>query len=420
MIPEQIITCPEARAKLSCGPLVNLIDGFYLWLQARGLCDKTIRLFLQFISLFNTYLARFYPLPLDAVTKEDVDDFLSDDSLPCNCPGAKLYLRGRIHCAMGYFIDYLTQEEVYTPELKQPPVYQPLLEEFLIWLRNYHHLAPGSVSCRRVDIIKFFQWLGPQATKAGLGELTHSHVETFFVTRVRDMGQSMRHSLCSTLRAFFRFCLQKGYTRLRLDKAVLSFPQYSLATVPATLSDEQVQILFQSVGQYSKAVLRDHAILLLLYTYGVRAGQVSALRLEDINWTKAEIRFRAQKNGHDILLPLTDEVGDKLFHYIKEMRPASACPEVFLTSRAPCHSLCHSGGITGMVRYYVIKNGFNLPNKGAHLFRYTFASRMVQQNNSLKCVADMLGHRHLSTTFKYTKIDFDALKQVALPWPQEA
>jgi len=74
--------------------------------------------------------------------------------------------------------------------------------------------------------------------------------------------------------------------------------------------------------------------------------------------------------------------------------------------------------VSELVRRHLVKAGIDLPTKGAHLFRHCFAGRMLQQGNSLKSVADLLGHRALSTTFIYTKIDFNALKQVALPWPQ--
>ncbi|MFQ5923811.1 MAG: tyrosine-type recombinase/integrase, partial [Anaerolineales bacterium] len=63
--------------------------------------------------------------------------------------------------------------------------------------------------------------------------------------------------------------------------------------------------------------------------------------------------------------------------------------------------------------------GIDIPSKGSHAFRHGFATRMVAKGHSLKAIADVLGHRHLSTTFIYTKVDFHALKEVALEWPEE-
>lgn len=239
------------------------------------------------------------------------------------------------------------------------------------------------------------------------------------MTHAKDMGRSARRSLQAALRTFFRFCLQQGTITLPLDKAVPTLRTYKLATVPRSISEEQAQALLGSIDRQASVGKRNYAIVMLLYTFGVRCGQVAALRLEDIHWSKAQILFRATKHGKETLLPLTEEVGNCLFSYIKDARPDSVCPEVFLTARAPYRSLCHSEAISEIIRRDVIKMDFDLPTKGAHLFRHCFAGRMVQQGNSLKAVADMLGHCCLSTTFIYTKIDFNALQQVALPWPQE-
>jgi integrase len=159
--------------------------------------------------------------------------------------------------------------------------------------------------------------------------------------------------------------------------------------------------------------------VLLLYTYGVRGGQVRALSLEDINWAQNQILFKASKNGKDSLLPLTDEVGKALLDYLQKSRPAFSCPHVFLTSRAPYHPLPHSSSLSAIVDRRIRAAGIQIPSKGAHAFRHCFATRMLQKDHCLKAIADVLGHRHLGTTFIYTKVDFNALRQVALEWPQE-
>jgi len=81
--------------------------------------------------------------------------------------------------------------------------------------------------------------------------------------------------------------------------------------------------------------------------------------------------------------------------------------------------LPHSGSLSAIVDRYIRAAGINVPSRGAHVFRHGFATRMVNKGHSLKAVADVLGHRHLSTTFIYTKVDLNTLKQVALDWPEE-
>lgn len=224
----------------------------------------------------------------------------------------------------------------------------------------------------------------------------------------------------AALRTFLRFCLSQGYVQRPLQHAVPTWRTYKLATVPRGLTGEQALKVLQGIDRNSNVGRRDYAICQLLYTYGVRGGQVRALRHEDIDWAHNQILFRASKHGKDSLLPLIAKVGEGLLDYLKNARPPSSDPHVFLTSRAPYHALVHSNSLSAVVERHLRKAGIEVTSKGAHAFRHGFATRMLQQGHSLKAVADVLGHRHLSTTFIYAKVDFNSLRQVALRWPKEA
>jgi site-specific recombinase XerD len=222
----------------------------------------------------------------------------------------------------------------------------------------------------------------------------------------------------AALRTFLRFCLSQGYIQRPLQHAVPTWRTYKLATVPRGLTDEQALKALQGIDRNSKVGRRDYAIFKLLYTYGVRGGQVRALRHHDINWAQSQILFRTSKHGKDSLLPLTVEVGESLLEYLKNARPRSSDPHVFLTSRAPYRALAHSNALSAMVERHLRKAGIEVSSKGAHAFRHGFATRMLHEGHSLKAIADVLGHRHLGTTFIYTKVDFNSLKEVALAWPK--
>jgi integrase/recombinase XerD len=249
--------------------------------------------------------------------------------------------------------------------------------------------------------------------------LTPKGIETFFLSHAQVMGRAERRSMQSALRTFLRFGLQQGYLQHRLDRAVPTLRTYKLSTVPRALTEKQAQRVIDAVDVSTHSGRRDYAILQLLYTYGVRGGQVRALRMKDIRWDDNQILFKASKNGKDSLLPLSDEVGRSLLDYFRYARPRCSYPQVFLTCRAPYHPLTLSGTLSSIVDRHIRAAGIDVPCKGANAFRHGFATRMVGKGHSLKEVADVLGHRHLSTTFIYTKVDFNAFKQVALDWPEE-
>jgi integrase len=141
--------------------------------------------------------------------------------------------------------------------------------------------------------------------------------------------------------------------------------------------------------------------------------------MENIDWAQNQILFKALKHGKDSRLPLTPEVGESLLDYLQNSRPSYSYPHVFLTCRAPYHPFPRASSLSAMVERCIRTAGIEIPSKGAHAFRHCFATRMLHKGHSLKAIADVLGHRHIGTTFIYTKLEFNSLRQVALEWPQE-
>jgi site-specific recombinase XerD len=316
------------------------------------------------------------------------------------------------------FLDYLRESGLLNSSPPQE-IYQPLLDAYLEWMRHCQHASDGTLGVRSHSMTQFLRWLGSEATPEGLFRLSAERIEKFFLSYAQTMGRSARHSMQSALRSFLRFCLHQGYIRQPLDRAVPTLRTYKLATVPRGLSDTEAQQVLRSIHRNSHAGRRDYAIVQLLYSYGVRGGQLRALRLEDIDWVNNHILFKASKHGKDCRLPLTAEVGEPLLDYLQHARPSYSYPHVFLTCRAPFQPFAHSSSVSAIVERHIRAAEIEISSKGAHAFRHCFATRMLHQGHSLKAIADFLGHRHLGTTFLYTKVDFNTLNQVPLEWPQE-
>lgn len=395
--------------KLRSGPLGQLTDGFCEWLRSRGFCRNSIRRHLGRIQHLNEYLGEEEDSPRLQLTARDVEGFWKSRAKRCRNRGVgKEHLRG-----VGYSIHRLTeylQEERRWEDCMDPPIYQPLLDEYLQWMRDQQQAAAGTLRIRRHGIQTFLVQLGAPATLEGLSDLHAEQIERFVLAYAQHKGRAARRSLQSALRTFLRFCLQRGYLRHPLEDAVPTLRTYRLSGLPAGVSESEVQRVLEAIDRGTPAGLRDFAILQILHSYGVRGGQVRALRLQDIQWEKDRILFRALKNGKHSLLPLTLAVGESLLDHLHNGRPSCAFREVFLTCRAPLGPLRHSTSLSEIVARRF---------RGAHAFRHAFATRMLAQGHSLKALADVLGHRHLSTTFQYTKVDFQALQAVALEWPRE-
>ena len=418
MVLEQVFKCTRTLTKLQTGPLAKLLEGFCHWLLAKGFTRSCIRKHLSNVSHLNEYFGRISTRPRTMVTAKDVEGFFKVyPSRYQNQGSLEDHLR-RVRHSINRFTAYLDRKGLFNP-LVRAPIYQALLDDYLQKLRHYQDAADGTLAVRAHSIARFLKWLGPQATAQGLDKLTPEGIETFLLSHARAMGRAERRSMQSALRTFLRFGFQQGYFQHRLDRAVPTLRTYKLSTVPRALTEEQAQRVVNAVDALTHSGRRDYAILQLLHTYGVRGGQVRALKMEDIRWVDNQILFRASKNGKDSLLPLSVEVGQSLLDYLRYARPRCSYPHVFLTCRAPYRPLTSSSSLSAIVERHIRAAGIDVPSKGAHAFRHGFATRMVAKGHSLKEIADVLGHRHLSTTFIYTKVDFNALKQVALDWPEE-
>jgi integrase/recombinase XerD len=415
---ERVFEASRTLRELRKAPLGSLLEEFCDWLLVRGFTRGTVRKHLGNLLHLNGWLSGRGWHWTGNLSQKEVEGFL--EAYPSRCRNRGL-LDGHLK-AVGYsinrFVEFLTYRDLFDPQ-SVSPVYQPLLDGYLTWMRDHQHAAAGTLKLRESSVARFLQSLGEDATPNGLAGLDARRVESFFIEYSDGRGRASRRSMQSALRTLLRFCFYKGYIQQRLDYAVPTLRTYKLARLPRGLSEAQAQAVLESVDRTSHVGRRDYAILTLLHTYGVRGGQIRALRLDDIRWSQDQILFRAIKDGKDSLLPLTGEVGESLLAYLQHGRPHSTFHEVFLLSLAPYRPMTGAGALSSLVSTHICAAGLDIANKGSHAFRHGFATRMVAAGHPLKAVADVLGHRYLSTTFIYTKVDFNALSQVPLEWPEE-
>lgn len=218
------------------------------------------------------------------------------------------------------------------------------------------------------------------------------------------------------MRSFLRFCHHKGYLEHDLAEAIPPIRRYKLSDVPRGVSDEDAQKTLQGIDRTTPVGRRDFAMIQLLHSYGVRGGQLRALRVDDIRWRENRIRFPASKGGKEVIEPLTEEVGESLLEYLRYGRPQAPHLEVFLTVHPPYRPLS-TCRVSTMVAERMRNAAVSRP-KGSHAFRHGFATRMLQHGQTIKTIADLLGHRNINTTFIYTKVDIETLRQLPLDWPE--
>lgn len=155
---------------------------------------------------------------------------------------------------------------------------------------------------------------------------------------------------------------------------------------------------------------------MLLARLGLRAGEVTTLTLEDLDWQAGLITVRG-KGGRHSQLPLPQDVGEAIADYLRNGRPQAASRCVFLRARAPVRSFKGSQAIGSVVKHALSRAGIDSPRKGTHQFRHGLASQMLRQGASLAEIGEVLRHQSPQTTAIYAKVDFTSLVTLALPWP---
>jgi integrase len=244
--------------------------------------------------------------------------------------------------------------------------------------------------------------------------VTADAIADFVRVHAATLAPSECRAPVTATRAFLRFLTTTGVVRPGLDGAVPTVRQWKLTTLPRALTADELARVFAACDDARATGPRDRAVLLLLGRLGLRASEVAALQPADIDWREGQVRIRAGKSGCERSLPLSQDVGAAL--EASWRRPRPECRTVFMRARPPYGPL--TAAAIGDVAHRALRRaGVVTHRAGAHTFRHTAATQMVQRGVSFKAVADVLGHARLQTTAIYAKLDMDTLAAVALPWP---
>jgi integrase/recombinase XerD len=215
------------------------------------------------------------------------------------------------------------------------------------------------------------------------------------------------------LRSLLRFLARQGYIPEGWDSALPGIGNYQHAQLPRHLTQQQVRSLMQASAGRKPRNLRDRALLLLFLRLGLRLGEVANLHARDIDWRNGTVTVRGTKSHRERVLPLPRDVGNAL---VAHLRGQSATSEhIFHPRRLPFSEVRCRTHVLNSQRYLFQAAG--ITDRGSHALRHTLATQMVNKGVSFKAVADVLGHKSVTTTLIYAKLDLQALKQVALPWP---
>ena len=355
---------------------------------------------------------------LEDVDASTVNRFAEHD---CLCLGApfrnpiKLFKGRRVAFRVQQFFRFLADQGVVRtlPAPNAPP--DDSLERFRDWLRRHRGISDASIRIHSRNVATLLGDLGEDP-----GTYSAARVRDVMLARLPEASLPRAQSLTTAMRLYLRFLTSVGACRPGLVGAVPTPPSWRLSTLPRYLPSSDIERAVASCDTTSAVGVRDRAILLLLARLGLRAGDVTGLELDDIDWRHARLLV-CGKSRRPTGLPLPQDVGDALLAYIERVRPVVREQKVFLRIPAPYRPFQESNAITAIANRALCRAGVaGATPRGARVFRHSAATSLIRSGASLELVGALLRHRLPNTTAIYAKVDVPMLLEVAEHWIGDA
>ena len=393
---------------LQDNPLELPIQTFATWLTGEGYAQKTVQLKLGLLVDLGEWLGR---------TGRTITN-LDEQLLQAFAEHQQLRVHeGHNLKTLQQFLEYLRGRDV-VPDRKLVPEQLPwaeLLSQYEKYMHSERGLMAATISHYQYFVGKFLQERFPKGLIL-TQEVRAYDISAFVLRHSQSWSVKSTQLMTTALRSFFRYLFQKGELPANLAASVPTVANRRLSTVPRYLPPQEVERVLQACNRGTAVGRRDYAILLLLARLGLRAGEVVALQLEDINWRAGEILVRGKGWLHE-RMPLPVDVGEALASYLRQDRPPCQTRRVFVCAKPPRRGFAHSDAVTVIVRRALERTDVHPPFKGAHLFRHSLATFTLRSGATMGEVGEVLRHRDPNTTAIYAKVDFEGLRSLAQPWP---
>jgi site-specific recombinase XerD len=333
----------------------------------------------------------------------------------CRCSGFNsLKNAGRLKCCLDLYLRHLRSLGVVLPPKPNDVALEPqIVSTFCDWMRQQRGVTGSTLDLYRPDLLRLVAELGADPRKFEANTLRR-----FILEKAQHSGNASTRTCIAAVRMFLRFLISQGDCPAKLYASIPRIASWRLSALPRYLQAGEVERVVDSCNLETLVGRRDRVIILLLARLGLRAGDIVQLRLGDLNWDGGTIRVSG-KGRRQVMLPLTQEIGEALANYIKDDRPPSDTDAVFVRSSAPHTAFADSSAVSMLVRVAMRRAGVTSHSKGAaHIFRHSVATSMLRQGASLQDISVLLRHRSIETTQIYAKVDVVALSEIAQPWPE--
>lgn len=406
---------PKTIDQIRNGWLAEPIERYVTWLSEQGYASRSITKRVPILMHFADYAwsqgARTYEVLPDQVDGF-VDAWVGSRRRKGRSKRAKQAIARAARNPVSQMLRMVCPELMHDRSRPSPFPFFESAPGFYRYLRDERGLKDISIKLYAINLRRLQTYLSSIELQ-NLDGLTPALLSAFVTHSGERLSKGAMSGLCGHVRVFLRYLYRERVLAHDLSTSVTSPRHYRLASVPRYLSWDEVHRVLDGIDRRSAVGKREYAIMLLLLTYGLRAREVAALSLDDIDWVRERLFIADRKGGHSTAFPLSPIVGEAIIDYLQHGRPESGERAIFLRAAAP-HTPVRWKVISEQTGRCIRRVGINVARPGSHTLRHTCVQRLVEAQFPLKAIGDFVGHSRPKSTEIYAKIDIEGLREVAL------
>lgn len=395
-----------AGLRLTAGPLSAIVAPYIERLGAGRYAAHTVQIYLDCLAQFGDWLAA------EELGAADVGSALIERYLRGPHPGSSGPRNGIASARAA--LRHALQLQSRPQELAHPLAAE--LAGFDRYLAEVRGLAKATRGERLRHVGTFLgQVFGTHAPVTA--QITAGHVTAFIASLRPRWRPSALRVVCGSLRSYFRYRATLGAATTALEAALPGLANWRDTSVPKVLSESEMEGFLEAFDRSDPIGQRDYAIARCLIDLGLRGHEVASLTLASIDWRAGTLTVPNPKGRRVQRLPLPAATGAAIARYLRKGRPRTMNRALFVRHRAPRDTPLGVSAIRNAMTRAFVRCGLRDRFCSTHVLRRTLATRLQRAGASIKEIADLLRHQNLDTARAYVRVDIEALRAVALPWP---
>ncbi len=391
------------------------IDRYVEWLTGRQAAEETVKGAVRQLVHFNRFTQS-----RGATTWEDlpshvepfVTHWVKTHDTWCQTARDRARVNCQAHRPVEQMLRLLLPDFVGTQRSTISLPFKVSAPGFFIHLREERGLRQSTLDNYRHHL-RAFEAYFKRGGNSDLSAITPTLINMFIIEKAKQLCVGGVTGLSCKLRVFLRYLHRQELIATDLSRAVPRGRTYKQLSIPRSITWDDVQRVLKSVDRRDRLGKRDYAMLLLLTSYGLRAREVAALQLGDIDWKQAQLHVSGRKGGHSTIYPLSSTIGEAIIEYLRGGRPDTEHRDLFLTTMSPYIPISHWCA-SKRAGVYIRAAGIKIHRPGSHTFRHACVQNLVNADVPFKVIGDYVGHRSPASTQIYGKVALHKLRELTL------